>query len=208
MQQLIPEEQLTQETYDTNAEIWAKNHATVGFWREEMEFFKKLLPSGKILEIGSGGGRDAKELIVLGYDYVGTDISAGLLKEAQKENLDAKFLHQNVYDLDFPEGTLFGGFWASASLLHIPKSKINLALSRIHKFIEKDGIGFISLKQGEGERVEEKTEHSFTEKKFFAFYTEEEFSKILKDNNFDVIETKEKRINEKLTWLCFFVKAI
>lgn len=208
MQQLTPEEQLTKETYDTNAEIWAKNHATVGFWGEEMGLFKELLPSGKVLEIGSGGGRDAKELIALGYDYVGTDISAGLLKEAQKENPDAKFYNQSVYDLDFPERTLFDGFWASASLLHIPKSKINLPLSRIHKFIKKDGIGFISLKQGEGERIEEKTEHGFTEKKFFAFYTEEEFSKILKDNGFDIIEKKEKRINEKLTWLCFFVKTI
>lgn len=42
------------------------------------------MPAGKILEVGSGGGRDAKDLIEMGYEYIGIDISKGLLEEAKK----------------------------------------------------------------------------------------------------------------------------
>ncbi len=87
------EEEQTMRTYDTIAPDWASNHSSERFWGEEMDRFGELLPSGKVLEIGSGGGRDAKELIAKGYDYIGTDVSQGLLGEAKKLNPDATFLH-------------------------------------------------------------------------------------------------------------------
>lgn len=198
--ELSLEEKITLETYNTTAKQWSENHATVGFWRKEMEIFRTLLPNGKVLEIGSGGGRDAKELIALGYEYVGTDISTGLIEVAKRENPNAVFLAQSVYDLDFPEGTRFDGFWASAVLLHIPKTKIDVALQCIKKFMRDGAIGFISLKQGTGERLEE-------DKRFFAHYSEEEFIKVLQRNNFEVVQTAMHPMSKKTTWLCFFVRA-
>jgi SAM-dependent methyltransferase len=202
------EEEKTLKTYNNNAIRWAQDHSTAGFWSSEMKYFKKLLPHGKILEVGSGGGRDAKELIKMGYDYVGTDISSGLIKVAKKENPGVCFINQSVYDLSFPARTEFDGFWASASLLHIPKAKIVLALGRIRTFIKNYGIGFISLKEGSGEILEEKTEHGFKEEKFFSYYNTKEFSLILSKNGFIVLDTTRRKMNEKLTWLCFFVKVV
>ena len=198
--QLTPEEKITLETYNTTAKQWSEKHATVDFWEQEMEIFRKLLPSGKILEIGSGGGRDARELIALGYAYVGTDISTGLIEMAKKANSHVTFLAQSVYDLDFPEGTQFDGFWASAVLLHIPKTKINEALQQIRKFMRDGAVGFISLKQGDGERLEE-------DKRFFAYYSEKEFRKVLQRNNFEVVQTTVHPMSGKTTWLCFFVQV-
>jgi SAM-dependent methyltransferase len=198
--ELTAEEKITLETYNTTAKQWSVKHATVGFWKEEMEIFRKLLPNGKILEIGSGGGRDAKELIALGYEYVGTDISTGLIEVAKKENLTATLLVQSVYDLDFLEGTQFDGFWASAVLLHIPKARIDTVLQRIRRFMRAGAVGFISLKQGEGERLEE-------DKRFFVYYSEEEFRQVLQRNNFEVVETTTRPMSEKTTWLCFFVRV-
>ena len=63
----------TIKTYDSKSSDWVLKHETPNFWGSQMDKFYKLLPKGKILEIGSGGGRDAKELIGKGYDYVGTD---------------------------------------------------------------------------------------------------------------------------------------
>lgn len=199
--ELNPEEKITLETYNATAKQWSEKHATVGFWREEMEIFRTLLPGGKILEIGSGGGRDAKELIALGYKYIGTDISTGLIEVAKRENPRAAFLAQSVYDLDFPEGTQFDGFWASAILLHIPKARIDEALRRITKFMRENAVGFISLKQGEGERMED-------DKRFFAYYSEEEFKKVLQRNDFEVIQTTAHPMSEKTTWLCFFMRVL
>lgn len=199
--ELNPEEKITLETYNTTAKQWSENHAIVGFWKEEMEIFRTLLPNGKILEVGAGGGRDAKELIVLGYEYIGTDISTSLIEVAKKEIPNATFLAQSVYDLDFPEGTQFDGFWASAVLLHIPKTKIDGALQRITKFMRDGAVGFISLKQGGGERLED-------DKRFFVYYSEGEFRQILQRNSFEVVQITVRPVNGKTTWLCFFVRVL
>lgn len=146
---LTDEEKLTIAAYDDQATRWAGEHQTSGFWGKEMDKFQELLPSGKVLEIGSGGGRDAKELTSRGYQYVGTDASQGLIEQAQKANPQTVFLTQSVYDLDFPPD-FFDGFWAAAVLLHIPKNKIDLALGKIKSVVKPGGIGFITLKEGEG----------------------------------------------------------
>ena len=82
MNELSKQEQSTISVYDKIAERWCKENSRVVLWRDEINQFHDLLPKGKILEVGCGGGRDAKELISLGYDYVGTDLSEGLLTEA------------------------------------------------------------------------------------------------------------------------------
>src|SRR3990172_7698795 len=120
---LTPKERETIRYYDKTASQWASQHLTHKFWGR-MTTFYKLLPKGKVIEIGCGGGRDAKDYLIGRYDYVGTDASGGLLNEASKRNPNCKFLKRSVYDLDFPENS-FDGFWASAVLLHIPKGKIN-----------------------------------------------------------------------------------
>ena len=58
--------------YDKKAEDWATAHGgyeKTSYWQSEMERFHELLPSGKVLEIGSGTGKDAEALIAMGYDY-------------------------------------------------------------------------------------------------------------------------------------------
>lgn len=203
---LTKEEEQTMMTYDTSASEWASKHSSERFWGEEMDRFQELLPTGKVLEIGSGGGRDAKELIASGYEYTGTDVSQGLLEEAKKANPNTPFLHQSVYDLDFPDDT-FDGFWASAVLLHIPKDRIDEALGRLHSVVRNDGIGFISIKQGEGQKIEE-DEPDMEEKRtrLFSYWQDDEFQEALKRNEFEVIDTKVRPMSERTTWLVYFVR--
>jgi len=201
---LTEEEVQTMRTYDTIAPNWASKHSSEKFWSEEMDRFEELLPDGKVLEIGSGGGRDAKELIAKGYDYIGTDVSQGLLDEAKKTNPGATFLHQSVYDLDFPDNT-FDDFWASAVLLHIPKGRIDEALGRLHSVVKNGGVGFISIKQGEGQKVEE-GDMNGEHKRFFAYWQDDEFQNTLRRNNFEIIENRVRPMNERTTWLVYFVR--
>jgi len=198
MKKLTPEEAQTIQYYNKEASEWVSSHSSGRFWGEEIDRFHELLPSGKLLEIGSGGGRDARELISLGYEYTGTDISEGLLKEARKYNPEATFLEQSVYDLDFPESS-FDGFWASAVLLHIPKVRIAEALESIHRIVKSNGLGFIAVKQGEGEKVED-------EGRFFAYYSDDEFKKKLREN-FEVVERKIRPMSEKTIWLVYIVRV-
>jgi ubiquinone/menaquinone biosynthesis C-methylase UbiE len=201
---LTQQEQVTIEAYDQNAAAWSDSRNVKGYWREELDTFYSYLPEGKVLEVGAGGGRDAKEFISHGYEYVGTDISKGLLAEARKHNPGVQFLEQSVYELDFPENT-FDGFWACATLLHMPKDRIDQALQSIHTVVRDQGIGAITLKKGDGERFVEGDHVGLSYRRFFAFYQEEEFARILDRNKFEVIESYETEHSNK-PWLVFFVK--
>jgi SAM-dependent methyltransferase len=198
MTRLTDGEKQTVGFYDSNATAWSDAHLDGGYWKKQLNEFKRLLPAGKVLEIGCGGGRDARDLIKRGYSYTGTDISAGLLKEARKNVPGQTFHQQSVYDLNFDEK--FDGFWASAVLLHIPKKRINDALKSIKSVVKKEGIGYISIKNGRGERTLE-------DGRFFSFWTKGEFSKILEKNGFEIINFIHDPRSPTDDWLCFFVRA-
>ncbi len=205
---LTKEEKLTLETYEEKGEDWAAQYSIYDPWKPDYKKFKKLLPKGKILEIGAGGGRDAKQLHKLGYDYIGTDISTTLLKVAQKSNPKLQFLHQSIYKLKFPKES-FDGFWVCAVLLHIPKTKIDLALQKIKEVVKPNGIGFVSVKQGDNETVvEDSLDNGIVLKRFFALYHDKEFQQILRKNGFKIISSDIRKISEKTTWLIYFVRVI
>jgi len=188
--------------YDNKAADWSEahgGHEEASYWQNEMNKFHELLPSGKVLEIGSGAGKDASALIRFGYDYTGTDASEGLLKVAQKRNPTATFRRVGVHELDFPEHT-FDGFWTVATLLHIPKDKIDEALQRISNQVKPNGVGFITMKSGEGEREDPQTG------RWFAYYSKDEFQQTLERNNFEVIE-EQNRQEPKDLWLCYWVRT-
>lgn len=108
--------------YNKNAKTWSRNHILgKNSYRKKLIIeFKKLLPRGKILEIGCGPGIDAKNLIKNGFEYVGIDASEEFIKLAKKANPKAEFIEMLAEELDFTINT-FDGFWSSATLLHIKK---------------------------------------------------------------------------------------
>lgn len=208
MPNLLPEEEQTIATYNRVAQTWASKHHQAGFWRKEMLEFRKLLPSGKILDIGSGGARDAHDLIALGFGYVGVDISVELLNIARRELPKQKFYKQSIYELKFPRGQKFDGFWCSAVLLHVPKARINEALQRVKTVVKPGAIGFISIKDGRGERtIKETWENGEVHKRFFSYWSKKEFSQTLKGNGYQVLNYLFRPDSKKTRWHCFFVRA-
>lgn len=205
MSELTPEEKTTIATYDKQAESWSTNHSTISFWGDEMARFNELLPNGRILEIGAGGGRDAKELIEYGYDYLGTDISSGLLEQARRNNPSVDFEQVSVYDLDYKE--LFDGFWCSAVLLHIPREKIDSALSAINKNMRRGAFGFIAIKEGDGEQLEATDASTGDDERYFVYWSDNDFSNKLAENGFKVVERGYRPMSERTKWLTYIVQV-
>lgn len=58
---LTHKEQQTLDSYNKYGKQWAASHLDFDFWASELKRFKNYLPKGRVLEIGSGGGRDAKD---------------------------------------------------------------------------------------------------------------------------------------------------
>lgn len=196
---LTEKEQQTLSWYESNAEIWAgqrKKLTEPSFWQQEYIQLKK--PQGKILEIGSGSGREALELMRMGYEYTGIDVSNELLKIAQRTAPEGKFLYSTVYNLPFSNDT-FDAFSSWDLLPHIPKERIDEALNAIRTTLKSDAVGFIAMREGEGERQEPETG------RWFSYYSQEEFEKILQKNGFRIEQKYKKPSRINLTWLVFFV---
>jgi SAM-dependent methyltransferase len=197
-------EEITNESYNSTAESWASSHWTLKFWGDNFDRFYELLPQGRLLEIGCGAGRDAKDLIAHGYDYLGTDISANLLIQARKNNPGAVFETASVYDLDFKNS--FDGFWCAATLVHIPRDRIDEALKSIKKNIKAGGIGFISVKEGRGELLEQRGELN-SAKFYFVFWKNDEFKEVLGKNGLEVLHEGYMPMSERTKWLTYIVKS-
>lgn len=200
--ELHPSEIDTLNYYNNQAKEWnltrgGTNRSPV--LSNSAKHFKELLTTGKILEIGSGVGEDAATLVDLGYEYIGIDISEEFVKLAKQNNPKLTFLNMPVYKLEFPDAT-FDGFWSSATILHIPKDKIKIALDEINRVIKKDGIGFITIKEGEGEKTDPATG------RFFSYYTKEDFSKILEKSNFVIVEMSSNIDPKNNHWINIYVR--
>lgn len=201
--ELTQNEAATKRTYNTIAARYALSRNTKNYWQPELEVFNELLPTGHVLEIGAGGGRDAQELIAAGYEYTGVDISQPMLEQAQKKNPGGRFIVQNMYDLTFEHS--FDGFWCAATLLHLPKSRLPLALRKIHHAIRSGGIGLITIKEGSGESMKNYRDTNL--QRLFSYYQRDEFQKILKDNNYEVLRVDARQADqEERAWLSYHVR--
>ncbi|MCH8987039.1 class I SAM-dependent methyltransferase [Patescibacteria group bacterium] len=192
------EEETTQKTYNQIAEKWAAEHNDVDYFRKEFGKFSQLLSKGKILDVGCGWGRDCSLFKSTDYEYTGVDYSKGLLEIARANFPQVKFVEGNILDLPFKENE-FDGFWAAASLLHIPKAKIQEALKELKRITKSGGVGFIALKKGQGEEMSK-------DERFFAYWQYDEFESVLLKAGFEVLDFIEHPESDKTIWIAFFVK--
>ncbi len=198
--------QITKSYYDQKAPEWANGHSRLAYRIEEFRKFRKLLPNGKIIDLGCGTGHYSKPFVESGYNYVGIDISDGMLAEARKMLPDGDFKQMDLLSLDFDDNS-FDGIWSLAAYLHLPKNQINHAISEANRILKPGGIGFITIKKGSVEKYIGQGNN----KRYWSFYGIRQFEKILKNNNFEVIESwKDKRHynppKDVTVFLCYFIR--
>lgn len=138
---------------------------------QQIEFFcSNLAPNSKILDIGCGSGRDSLYFIQNGFQVFPIDASQKLAQLAEKLIQQKVF----VYNIeDFHLENQFDAIWAMASLLHLPKSILPIALKNCVSSLkfEKSGVFFSSFKIGHGESYDEKG-------RFFSYYQPKELLSI------------------------------
>lgn len=203
--ELTKEEKITLDYYQTNALEWSKTHLSKGFWNNEYKCFKKLLPIGKIIDVGCGMGRDAGPLVKLGFDYFGVDISDNIIQVAQKQNPKLHFDIASIYNLSQVKDR-FDGFIIQAVLVHLPKDRLKKALDNVHSVLKPGAIGWITIKEGVGEgEVIDKRISGKDNKRYWSFFGFEEFKNVLLKNRFELIDSYRHHLIPE--WLIYFVKA-
>ena len=163
--------------YENNADVYAQQTASVDL-ADLYEQFLNLLPNGgRILDVGCGSGRDLRAFKLMGFDCVGIDPSSNLARIAH-EYSGCETIVTGVEGVSFESS--FDGVWACASLLHLPRRRLPVALNRIHIALKPTGLFFISIQQGEGESVA-------TDGRFFARYSLTELNELVNSAGFVVL---------------------
>ena len=140
----------TQEYYERNAEAYSR--ATVKARKSTRhELFLGGLPkSARILDAGSGAGRDSAVFLRQGHDVSAFDASPALCRLSTK--LTGVATRQLRFQ-EFDEIEKYDGIWANASLLHVPRIELPDCISRLARSLKPGGLMYMSFKHGSGERV-------------------------------------------------------
>jgi SAM-dependent methyltransferase len=142
----------TVRAYDRDAAAYASaSPAMPDSVRADIEDFVARIGVGaRVLEIGSGGGRDALLMEALGLRVRRTDITPGFVALLREQGFDADLLDPLVDDLPVSEGP-YDAVWANASLLHVRRADLPTVLARLSAATRVGGLLRMSLKEGGGE---------------------------------------------------------
>jgi len=117
----------------------------VKFIKPEYDFFLRALPGKKILDLGSGPGRDSLIFKRRGFQPLCLDISDEMLNFCKNKKL--KTIKMNIESLALPKVS-FHGIWSNTSLTTIPKIKVWKIINKIHDILKPGGILFLGLIEG------------------------------------------------------------
>lgn len=164
--------------YEAHAEDFCRKTAAVILDDIYQPFLKLLPASAHILDAGCGSGRDSLVFMKRGFRVTAIDASSAMVRAAQSSGVEARALA--FQDMKFLAE--FDGLWACASLLHVPHSEMADVLDRFHRALRPNGVLYVSLKEGTGERVAE-------DGRFFSYFTLDEFSdQLTREGSFKIIE--------------------
>lgn len=132
----------------------AYSGATLGVDMSEIydRFLGYLPKPARILDAGSGSGRDTLAFKKLGYDVDAFDASPALC--ALSTELTGVPARVQRFQ-DFESNPLYDGIWACASLLHVQAAELPNVFRRLVQALKPRGALYMSFKHGLGERYSE-----------------------------------------------------
>jgi predicted TPR repeat methyltransferase len=199
--------QETIDTYNESAEALSEYFRGIGPRTEDIEQAFKLagdVQNPRVVEIGCGDGRDAKEITTRTNWYLGFDVSESMINLAKQHVADAEFEIADAVSFTYPPDV--GIVFAFASLLHLDKDELETVFYKVAEALRPKGIFYISTKYSPEYREEVK-EDQFG-KRLFYFYNQQELEKIagtkfaavytnqITHGNTDWIEIAFQRVDE------------
>lgn len=189
----------TVDTYNKAAKQY--DVETVDFWdRFPRTFFDKFINiSGqKVLDVGSGPGRDGLILQKAGKNVVCLDASEEMIKLSRERGLES--VVGNFDNLPF-ENSSFDAVWSYTALLHIPKASIDKPLQEIHRVLKPQGIFALGMIEGDTESYKESFDTDVL--RWFSYYQKEELQEMCEKHDFELVyfETFKPNVRNYLNFI-------
>ena len=154
----------------------------------ELNRFIAFLPKkAKILDLACGSGRDVQYFLDYGFEPIGIDASEKMIKEAKKRVKEGKFKVMNIESLKFKKSN-FDGVWALDALSYVERKEIPNTLKSLNNVLKKEGIIFVSVREGKGEQIIEYEKLGKSQVKV-NFFLREELEDLFIKNNFTILNS-------------------
>jgi len=140
----------TDNFYTANAQPYFDQTVDLDMHLLQDQFLGRLPKRGRILDAGSGSGRDTLAFLKRGYVVDAFDASERLAA------LSSQFTGNRTRILrfqDFEGQSLYEGIWACASILHVSEKELPSVLRKLGSALKKGGTLYASFKLGHGFRL-------------------------------------------------------
>lgn len=164
--------------YDANAEAYCAKTVGIDMSAARHEFAKRLKPGAKILDVGSGSGRDAVAFLDAGFDVSLLDPSARLAACAEaylRENLYFDRFVRVLRAEDLLDVETYDAVWSCASFVHMTLKEAQRSMLALMRSIKPDGYFFLSVQEGEAA-----ASHHLHDGRRMVLYTEEQLRRLFR----------------------------
>lgn len=131
--------------YESNAERYTAETISADMSEQYQRFLPLLKKGAKILDVGSGSGRDVCYFQKQGYQATALEPSKNLCREIRKV-FSGEIVCSDIQN--YRPAERYDGIWACASLIHLQEEEVLQFFERIDRYLNDDGIVYISGKNG------------------------------------------------------------
>lgn len=185
----MQEKDITFNTYSSHSDAYLTKFSLNGVRKSDIDevftYTQKQKPH--VLEFGCAGGREASYILTKTSNYTGIDYVPSFINEARMQNPSGLFYAEDMKT--FTPKRSVDIVLAFASLLHLSQKELTGLLSKTHKYLTKEGLLRISLKEAVLYK-EEKVLDSFGDRMFY-FYNKETLLTCAREYKVIFIRTEE-----------------
>ena len=111
-------------------------------------FAARVQGLGPVWDLGCGPGHVARYLQERGVQVIGIDLSSVMVEQALRLNPGIEFRQGNMLSLDIEDEAL-GGIAAFYSIIHIPRTEIEVALAEMKRVLRPGGLLLLAFHVGD-----------------------------------------------------------
>ncbi|MDB5176602.1 MAG: SAM-dependent methyltransferase [Candidatus Saccharibacteria bacterium] len=180
---------ITIDAYDKYAQNY--DDSVADFWdrfpRDFLEKFAEHAPGKRVLDVGSGSGRDARLLRDYGFEVVCQDGSSEMVAMTNALGFESHL--SEFADMDFAPNS-FDAIWAYTSLIHIPPDDARQAIEKLRTYLRPNGVFAIGVIEGNDEgMVDHRTMPDSP--RYFKKYHSDELHQLINQLGFTLIHEQK-----------------
>jgi hypothetical protein len=187
----------TKRTYEKVAKIYNEERAGKLVSQKQLDEFMSLVPTGPVLDIGTGPGYDLSYLAQK-YKMHGIEYSKEMAKIAKFENPEAQISECDIVTCHL-EKNAYQGIWSRDTLHHVAKADQQAVFKKIADALAPGGIFYLIVQGGKGEEVKQEVRPRYQMKRFYHYYSETELKERGEQAGLEII--KIEKVTRSHEWL-------